>query len=193
MEVETTRTIRDNVVQELKKADLKEMNYYNSIFKINKRKLKKTDNLEIYKVRLYNHFSDKHYSKVDMIETIYKNIESDDAYNGNLFDLYLLSNIYNLGIVLMMKRRKKGERDHILIKPMEDKPEDYVLVVKSNSINRNIYETVIRRTKAGFKFAFTKKELPEDFVDYVFVKGSKISTANDEESNESNDGDAPSP
>ena len=169
--IETTKKIRDKVVNYLKEANLEFLNYFNNQIKIQPNKLTKKDNLDIFKVKVYNILNEKISSKADVIEVIYKNI-TDTNYNGNIFDAFILSQIYNINIIMLMKRRRKDNTDHELITPMKKKIDEYIITLSSNFKNKKIYESVIKKDKSGFRFIFEKKEMPVEFTDYVLVKGA---------------------
>ena len=169
--IETTKKIRDKVVNYLKDANLEFLNYFNNQIKIQPNKLTKKDNLDIFKVKVYNILNEKISSKADVIEVIYKTI-TDTNYNGNIFDAFILSQIYNINIIMLMKRRRKDNTDHELITPMKKKIDEYIITLSSNFKNKKIYESVIKKDKSGFRFIFEKKEMPVEFTDYVLVKGA---------------------
>jgi len=91
--------------------------------------------------------------KAEVVETVYKTI-TDSGYNGNLFDAFILAELYGINIVILKKRRKKGESDHVLITPVSKKIDEYILVFKSNYNNKNVFESVVHRDKSGFQFVF---------------------------------------
>lgn len=185
--VEATNKIRDNLVEKLKELDYKKLNEYNNILKLINRKITKKDNLEHIKLNIYNQLNEGIYSKTDIIENIFKDIK-DRSYTGNVFDIFLLAEIYKLNIVLLLNRKSKNV-NHFYIKPLSKKVNETVLVLRGNIDlrKRKKYNSVINKDKHGFNFIFDNKNLPEDFLIYLEkLKSSKIDLDEDDEDGNNN-------
>jgi len=164
--IDTIKQIRENLIKSLKDIDLNQLNFINKHLHIQPEKLTTRDNLESFKLKAYNTLL----NNSNIIDNVYK-IIINSSYNGNLFDAYILAELYKINIIILNKRRKRGESDHLLITPM-NKVNEYIIVLKSNYDEIIIFESVIFRNKTGFQFVFSKNDLPIDFTNYVLVEGA---------------------
>jgi hypothetical protein len=180
--VESTEKIRDNLIEKIKELNYKELNQYNNILKLINRKITKKDNLEHIKINIYNQLNEGIYSKTDIIENIFKDIK-EKSYTGNVFDIFLLAEIYKLNIILLLNRKSKNV-NYFYIKPLSKKVDETVLILRGNVDLRKSkkYNSVINKDKQGFNFIFNNKNLPEDFL--IYLEKSKKSKIDLDENNQ---------
>ena len=185
--IETTNKIKQRLIEYLKNISIKDINIYNKSIKLVDKKLTNKDNIDNIIVNIYNKLNENVYGKAEVVENIYKKI-NENNYNGNIFDILILSEIYQINILLLLKR-KKNEKTFYEIKPISNKVNEYILILKSklDIKKKNEYNSVLDKSNRGFKFIFTKNELPIEFTEYL-KKGNKSgrnleNENSDEESN----------
>ena len=127
--IETTNKIKQRLIEYLKNISIKDINIYNKSVKLLDNKLTNKDNVDNIIVLVYNKLNENVYGKAEVVENIYKKI-NENNYNGNIFDILILSEIYQINILLLLKR-KKNEKTFYEIKPISKKVNEFILILKS--------------------------------------------------------------
>lgn len=182
--IETTNKIKQRLIEYLKNITIKYINIYNKSIKILDNLLTNKDNVDNVIVQVYNKLNENVYGKSEVIENIYKKI-NENNYNGNIFDILILSEIYQINILLLLKR-KKNEKTFYEIKPISNKVNEYILILKSklDIKKKNEYNSILNKSNHGFKFIFTKNEFPIEFTEYLKKSNKTGRNLENENSNE---------
>lgn len=147
----------------------------NVIFEIaNKMKLKIHDdsnNEQDLILKLYKKYDPKVYKDISTVPDL-KSYISKQAYLGCLVDIYLLSILYNINIILLDKRLKKDSIGITIIEAPESR--NYILLYSQFSKDRYLYDIIVSNGRYVFeKYNFSdrfrelvneiedKKELPK--------------------------------
>ena len=131
--------------------------------------------LELYK----KYYPNKYYNIYTIQEL--KNEIKTNSYNCSLIDIYLLSIIHNINILILQNRitTKNNNEGYMCIGPNIIESSRYILIYTIDKRNGKIYNLIYNGSKSYFKY----NELPESFSKFISckrkVKIKKIITNSD--------------
>ena len=104
---------------------------------------KDDDNKELL-LNLYKNYEPKQYKDINSIPEL-KSYINKQSYSGNLIDIYILSHIYKLNVIILDSRLKK---DSIGLRIIENKDSVYYMVLLSNFFkDKQIYNIIVNNGK----------------------------------------------
>lgn len=118
----------------------------------------KNDDVQDNILRLYKGYKDL-YKDIESFDALCNYIQSVD-YMGSLVDIYIISQIYNINIIILNKKFSKEEDNIHIVASYGD---NYMILYKSNINNNIIYNNIISKDK----FVFNSIELPKEFKDLI--------------------------
>ena len=110
---------------------------------------------EDYILDLYKREGDKIFKYITSYQSLLDEI-ANDTYYGSKADLYFISQIININIILLDKRIKKNQKGYQLFK--STKSDYYIILYNSDTIN-----IISEKNKLIFKIT----ELPDKFINFI--------------------------
>lgn len=123
-------------------------------------------------LELYKKYSRKMYKDIGTIPEL-KSYISKAGYDGTLVDIYLLSRLYNINIIVLDHRLKGTDKIGMTIISSPLSP-DYMLLYSQSTGNRNTYDIV---EKNG-KYVFKKHDFSDRFIALINEVEEKKFVAN---------------
>jgi hypothetical protein len=108
-------------------------------------------------LRLYKKYDPKFYKDIDTMPTL-KSYIGKMGYDGTLVDIYLLSKLYNVNIVILDHRIKSGQTGMRVI--YQPDSQDYIILYTQYQKNRNTYDIV----ESNGKYVFKKHDFSDRFI-----------------------------
>lgn len=112
-------------------------------------------------IEIYKKSENKLFKSITSLESLFENI-NNESYEGCDIDLEFISKIYNINIIILDKRIKKGHSGYKFIKSNNNSMY-YLILYKSIIFENIVYNIIQNKNKVIFKI----NDLPEKFLGYI--------------------------
>lgn len=161
-------TLKDKIVDIINKINIKQVQQIATSLSLESLIVEGQDSwellLDLYQKKCRDSFATVH-TLGQMINTI-----TSKTYKGCIVDLYLITIAIDINFILLYKRlTKANEAGYRLFGPGLISSPFYMILYSQNRKGKQMYDSVIGENK----YIFTKKELPNEFLNKIF--GSTVS------------------
>lgn len=154
--------IKNMIIEQIKKITIKDLEIMFKTFRMDT-VIENQDNFELL-LTLYQKICRDNFATVHSLSQLNDSILSKN-YNGCMIDLFMISKALNINFILLNKRSTKdNESGFYIFGPGLISSPNYLIIYSQNRGKTRVYDSVIGKNK----YIFTKKDLPEKFIEKIF-------------------------
>lgn len=160
--VKNVLDIKNMIIEQISKITVKDIIVMYKTFDI-ELVVESQDNWELL-LKLYQKLCRDNFITVHTLSQLNDTVLSKN-YKGCIIDLFLIAKALDINFIVLNKRvTKTNEEGFYLFGPKLINSSNYFIIYSQNRSNERVYDSVIGKNK----YVFTKKDLPDKFVEKIF-------------------------